>query len=300
MIKIKGFGTHIKHIHQMNIDNYYKLHEKERYIKNKNHKENIKLFGITCLICKRKFLSLAYHLTTHNITSREYKIKFGEDSILSEYLRNKISNTIQCKWDDIHSIYHTDEYKTKNIFFKDKHGINNPFYGKKHTDKTKKIISLHHIDISGDKNPMYDIRQFGDKNPNWKGGKSTSFSYGIEFNNDLKKRIKERDLHRCFLCDTPYELCVHHIDYNKGNSSPTNLITLCRRDNNLVNIHRGLWEEYFKIINNRQESLKFLESHYINKLSKQTYQFFMGIDYYESTIFLEDMHNGKLQQELEQ
>jgi len=34
-------------------------------------------------------------------------------------------------------------------------GCGNPFYGKKHTEKTKTIMSKNHADVSGNNNPMY-------------------------------------------------------------------------------------------------------------------------------------------------
>ena len=34
-------------------------------------------------------------------------------------------------------------------------GIDNPFYGKKHTDEARKIMSQNHYDCSGEKNPNY-------------------------------------------------------------------------------------------------------------------------------------------------
>jgi 5-methylcytosine-specific restriction endonuclease McrA len=39
---------------------------------------------------------------------------------------------------------------------------------------------------------------------------------------------------------------VHHIDYDKKNSNPKNLITLCVSCNFKVNFERSYWENYFK------------------------------------------------------
>lgn len=36
-------------------------------------------------------------------------------------------------------------------------GKDNPFFGKKHTKVTKKLISTNHADFSGDKNPRFDV-----------------------------------------------------------------------------------------------------------------------------------------------
>jgi 5-methylcytosine-specific restriction endonuclease McrA len=40
-------------------------------------------------------------------------------------------------------------------------------------------------------------------------------------------------------------LDVHHIDYDRKNSSEDNLITLCRQCNIRANFNRGYWEEFF-------------------------------------------------------
>ncbi len=61
----------------------------------------------------------------------------------------------------------------------------------------------------------------GEKHYNWQGGKSSE-AYGLEFNDDLKEVIRNRDRRKCYLCEkTELEngekLSVHHIDYEKTN-----------------------------------------------------------------------------------
>lgn len=76
-----------------------------------------------------------------------------------------------------------------------------------------------------------------DKNPAWRGGISFE-PYSPDFNSVLKKSIKERDNFSCQKCgmtekqslekyDNP--LAIHHKDFNKKNSSPDNLETLCHK-----------------------------------------------------------------------
>lgn len=43
-------------------------------------------------------------------------------------------------------------------------------------------------------------------------------------------------------------MVVHHIDYNKQNNNPENLITLCNRCNSKVNFNREYWTQYFQEI----------------------------------------------------
>jgi len=86
-------------------------------------------------------------------------------------------------------------------------------------------------------------RQSGPNSWFWRGGKSFE-PYGIEFNNALKFRIRERDGHACVLCREPAK-CVHHIDYDKRNNLPENLITLCWKCHSKTNFNRSYWQSYF-------------------------------------------------------
>jgi len=73
----------------------------------------------------------------------------------------------------------------------------------------------------------------GEKHPNWKGGISYNFKYPDAWNKELRKSIRERDNYECQKCGhiqsnlDRSELCVHHIDFNKYNCEPINLISLC-------------------------------------------------------------------------
>ena len=97
----------------------------------------------------------------------------------------------------------------------------------------------------------YKIR--GDKNGSWFGGISAN-EYSIEFNDELKKKIRNRDNYICAICGKRGYV-VHHIDYNKRNSLEENLITLCVSDHMKTNFNREAWIEYFKpIINKLYES----------------------------------------------
>ena len=91
-----------------------------------------------------------------------------------------------------------------------------------------------------------------DKHPNWLGGKSFE-PYGIEFNNKLKEEIRKRDNFMCQECGKNQEelkrkLYIHHIDYNKKNNSPFNLISLCLSCHVKTNFEREHWQRYFQNI----------------------------------------------------
>jgi len=92
----------------------------------------------------------------------------------------------------------------------------------------------------------------GDKNINWNDGSSFEL-YGIDWTDDLKDGIRKRDKYICQECGIHQDelrgfhkrLDIHHIDYNKKNLNPKNLITLCRSCHIKTNYNREYWINYF-------------------------------------------------------
>lgn len=89
----------------------------------------------------------------------------------------------------------------------------------------------------------------GQNNPAWIDGNGYK-PYIPEFNNELKELIRHRDNYTCQLCSISEighqkKLSIHHIDYNKENCNPLNLISLCRICNSQVNSNRDEWFECF-------------------------------------------------------
>ena len=67
----------------------------------------------------------------------------------------------------------------------------------------------------------------------------------------MKEQIRQRDRYRCQECSIlqkklNYKLPVHHIDYNKNNNTPNNLISLCRPCHAKTSYKREDWTKYFK------------------------------------------------------
>ncbi len=91
-----------------------------------------------------------------------------------------------------------------------------------------------------------------ENNPSWKGGISFE-PYPVSWNNKLKKSIKERDKNKCLLCKSVKKLCVHHINYNKKDCNPENLITLCQSCHSKTNYNREMWLLLFKVPDNTRK-----------------------------------------------
>lgn len=119
-------------------------------------------------------------------------------------------------------------------------------------EKSRELRDLHRQLWTGENNPAYG-GLYGKLNPNWKGGISFE-PYSSEFNSICKEKIRKRDHYACQICGITQEahmekynkkLSIHHIDYDKENSAPENLITLCFRCNSRANRDRKYWQKHF-------------------------------------------------------
>jgi len=82
---------------------------------------------------------------------------------------------------------------------------------------------------------------------NWQGGISF-VPYTFDWTDTLRKSIRERDKYICQFCgqsqgDVAFP--VHHIDYNKKNCNPLNLITLCLSCHMKTSFNRKKWINFF-------------------------------------------------------
>jgi len=84
----------------------------------------------------------------------------------------------------------------------------------------------------------------GNKNPNWNNGSSFE-PYTTDWTETLKKSIRQRDKYTCQICGKEPAIVIHHIDYNKQNCNPDNLITLCNSCHTKTNHNRNYWTTYF-------------------------------------------------------
>jgi len=78
----------------------------------------------------------------------------------------------------------------------------------------------------------------------WKGGISFE-PYGLDFNNKLKKYIREKFNHTCIICESSAKI-PHHIDYNKKNNQEDNFVLLCKKCHAKTNSNREHWKVRFR------------------------------------------------------
>lgn len=104
----------------------------------------------------------------------------------------------------------------------------------------------------------------GKKNPGYIHGKKGR-PWPREFNSKLRAKIRKRDHYICQLCNKPFpkrskRIGVHHIDYDKRNNIPSNLICLCVSCHAKTNFRRSEWQRYFQALQSLREHNKFLSA----------------------------------------
>lgn len=99
--------------------------------------------------------------------------------------------------------------------------------------------------IGNERNKKISLSQLKELNNSWQGGVSFE-KYSVDWTNTLKKSIRERDRFQCIICGDDKRLAVHHIDYDKKNNNPTNLISLCIKCHGKTGYNREKWKKMFQ------------------------------------------------------
>ena len=162
---------------------------------------------------------------------------------------------------------HTDEFKAR---MSKRTGSNNPFHGRKHSEASKKKMSLKRKDRKLSQVHCKAISNGlkGHDTPDWvrerisegvrkyyrRNGLGIVRTYPEEFNAILKRKIMCRDGFQCRnpgckSTDKGRRLGLHHINYDKQDCRDENLITLCRSCNTRANyVSRHLWMLFYQFI----------------------------------------------------
>lgn len=117
--------------------------------------------------------------------------------------------------------------------------------------------------LTGQQKQELSRRFSGASNPNWKGGISAEPYCDIWLDEEYKNSIKERDGNKCMNSISCRGNCfhlpltIHHIDHNKKNCYPQNLITLCNSCNARANYNREYWRQFYQKIMNEIYSFEY-------------------------------------------
>jgi len=158
---------------------------------------------------------------------------------------------------------HSGPNKGKPITKKIKAKLRKSNLGKKLTQKTKDKISLatksHWLKPGYRENII--LTHSGPLASNWQGGISCEPYCQIWLDKEYKESIKIRDGYKCQNIDCRKKegriFIVHHINYNKKNCHPWNLITLCNSCNGRANFNREYWEQLYQNILSKKYSYKY-------------------------------------------
>lgn len=120
--------------------------------------------------------------------------------------------------------------------------------GYRHDEETKKRIRETNIQTWSREEVRF--QSIGENNATWFGGK-TKERYPVGWSRFYKDTIRDRDGNACQMCGVKEEggvgHNVHHIDYDKSNLSPDNLISLCKTCHGITNFNRDQWTIGFTI-----------------------------------------------------
>lgn len=120
---------------------------------------------LICPICKKEFRTLNSHIHfKHKLSTEEFLSKYPNTKLVSEDIKRQVSKSCKSsgcgKW--MKGYRFSDERKEK--YSEMNSGKGNPFYGKKHSKKTKGLMSDNHADFTGENNPLVKWLNKDEKN----------------------------------------------------------------------------------------------------------------------------------------
>lgn len=214
-------------------------------------KENAIKYGFR-LLSTGKYSGNSKDLLLFECVNRGHRIKLSVEDI------RKGKRCYKCKQEDLFNEIRTtfleanhtlvtnleEEYENRKTILKCKCNKCDTIY---ETNWTK--FGYHNNRCPKCARTTQSIKKSGSNHFNWKGGISAE-PYCFDWNSsEFKEYIFERDEYKCWNCGNKYSKLVrHHIDYNKKNCDPINIITLCRSCHTKTNYNRDVWEDHFKNI----------------------------------------------------
>lgn len=111
---------------------------------------------VICPICSKYFwsISASHLLRKHNLNMQNFRKKYPNYKLVSETKKKKVS--LSCKKSGCGKWFKDIKFskERKNKVSIATSGTNNPFYGRKHTIKTKLKMRKNHANFIGNKNPL--------------------------------------------------------------------------------------------------------------------------------------------------
>lgn len=180
--------------------------------------------------------------------SKEHKKKLSKShkgKILSEETKKKMS----------------ESHKGKSFSEEHRKKISELHKGKKHSEETKKKISKSKKGqipwmkgkIQSEESRIKQSCSMQDINrKEWNGFFIHGIYCDVWSDKEYKESIKERDNYQCqnnIDCKkNSKRLGLHHIDYDKKNCKPENIITVCTSCNTRANFNKEYWKEFYNNI----------------------------------------------------
>jgi hypothetical protein len=201
-----------------------------------------------CLTCNKSFTTRWSRKTRCDACRKRVCSECGKDFIVTDGQFSRFLCSSKCTHDR-QKIMFTG---IGNPFFKERSRIicmtcKKEFYVYPHLAKTRRYCSIKCRPIWNKGKTLPNISR--ENHPNWRGGTSRE-RYPLGWNTTYKEQIRQRDFYKCRVCGCPEvengrRLPVHHIDYNKNNLSPSNLVSLCSNCHPKTNFNRERWIAIF-------------------------------------------------------
>lgn len=187
--------------------------------------------------------------------SQETKQKIREKHIgmfHTEETKKKLSEILKGKKGYWEGKTFSEKHR-KNLSLTHK-GKSNNFLGKRHSEESKRKMSKAQKGkikgpCSEERKRKIGLANSGPNSAHWKGGISCEPYCDAWVDKEYKQDILKRDNYQCQNpnCNKLYKekIAIHHINYDKKNCQPNNLITLCNSCNSRANFHRKYWKELY-------------------------------------------------------
>lgn len=166
---------------------------------------------------------------------------------MTEEQKRKLSES--CKWRKARNKWIARDEATKKKISEKLKSISatNTRYWRKHTNEAKeKISNCHKWKETWNKGKPFLAMETNPMRKWW-----LSFQpYTTDRTKTLKRSIRERDHYACQMCweqQTDKAFPIHHINYQKHNCNPENLVTLCPSCHSKTNTNRDRRQKLFEL-----------------------------------------------------